>query len=62
MWSLGVILYKMIFNGKYPFLDPKKNYDVPMALKDVLKNKLVIHKTKRSLELIELCIKMLEKN
>lgn len=48
MWSLGVILYKLLFNGKYPFLDPKKNYDVPLALKDVVRNKLLIPKSKRS--------------
>lgn len=48
MWSLGIILYKLLFHGKYPFLDPKKNYDVPMALKDVVKNKLTIPPTRRS--------------
>ncbi|KRX07067.1 Protein kinase-like domain [Pseudocohnilembus persalinus] len=61
IWSLGIILYRLLFNGKYPFLDPSKNYDVPTALQDVIKNKLVIPKNNRSKVLIDLCLKMLQK-
>lgn len=61
MWSLGVILYRMLFKGKYPFLIESKNYDVPMALKDVVKNKLIIPKHKRSSELVYLVQRMLIK-
>lgn len=48
MWSLGVILHKMLFNNKYPFLDPNKNYDIPHAFKDIIRNKLVIPKNTRN--------------
>ena len=35
MWSLGVILYRMLFKGSYPFLDPTIKYNVPTALKHI---------------------------
>lgn len=61
MWSLGVILYKILFSGRYPFLDSHKNYDVPNAFKDILRNKLIIPPNKRNPKLVSLCKKMLEK-
>ncbi len=52
MWSLGVILYRLMYAGRYPFLDPNIKYDVPNALRDILKNELVIPShPKRSLSL-----------
>ena len=27
MWSLGVVLYRMLFGGHFPFLDPHRKYE-----------------------------------
>ena len=41
MWSLGVILYRMLFEGQYPFLNPSKKYkNREQAFIDILKNPL----------------------
>ena len=36
MWSLGVILYRLLFKGKYPFLDSHEHYDMAKAFKTIL--------------------------
>ncbi|KAL4478675.1 hypothetical protein ABPG74_006910 [Tetrahymena malaccensis] len=63
MWSLGVILFRMLFKGQYPFLDPLIKYDVPTALKHIQQKKLVIPSSpQRSAEIIDLVKRMLEKD
>ncbi|KAL4470920.1 hypothetical protein ABPG72_005954 [Tetrahymena utriculariae] len=63
MWSLGVILFRMLFKGQYPFLDPLIKYDVPTALKHIQQKKLVIPSNpQRSPEIIDLVKRMLEKD
>lgn len=42
MWSLGVILYRMMYHGRYPFLDSHENYDIPRAFRDILSKNLHI--------------------
>ena len=42
MWSLGIILYKILFHNKYPFLDSNESYDIGKAFKDIIANKLHI--------------------
>ena len=64
MWSLGVILYKLLFSNKYPYLDPtEEDYDIHKVFRDIKQNQLTIpSRPKRSEELIQLCKRMLEKN
>lgn len=63
MWSLGVILYRMMYHGRYPFLDSKENYDIPHAFRDILSKNLHIPTSiQRSKDLIEIVKRMLEKD
>jgi serine/threonine protein kinase len=49
MWSLGVILYKMLFENRYPYLDPTVEYDINKIFRDIRANNLHIpSKPKRS--------------
>ncbi|CAK90919.1 unnamed protein product (macronuclear) [Paramecium tetraurelia] len=61
MWSLGIILYRMLYN-KYPFLIQNKKYDRETAFSDIVNNALNIPQTpKRSDFIIQLLQRMLKK-
>ncbi|CAD8149082.1 unnamed protein product [Paramecium pentaurelia] len=61
MWSLGIILYRMLYN-KYPFLIQNKKYDRETAFSDIVNNALNIPQTpKRSDFIISLLQRMLKK-
>jgi hypothetical protein len=64
VFSLGVVLYKMAFNGQYPFFDQNRKYrSVNEYFKELLVRKLVIPLGyKRSQALINLIEKMLIKD
>lgn len=63
IWSLGIILYRMLYSGNYPFLIPGKKYNRETAFMDIIGNDLIIPKTpKRSTELTDLLKIMLQKN
>lgn len=63
MWSLGIILYRMMYNSAYPFLDPSVKYTVTSALRDIIHKKLDLPKAPaRSIELKSLLMRMLEKS
>lgn len=37
MWSLGVVIYRMLFGGQFPFLDPHRKYEARhQAFHDIL--------------------------
>jgi serine/threonine protein kinase len=56
MWSLGVIVYKMLFDNRYPYLDPTVEYDINKIFRDIRANNLHIpSKPKRSDQIIKLC-------
>ncbi|CAD8048123.1 unnamed protein product [Paramecium sonneborni] len=62
MWSLGIILYRMLYN-KYPFLIQNKKYDRETAFSDIVNNALNIPPTpKRSEFIISLLQRMLKKS
>ena len=62
IWSLGVILYRLMF-CRFPFLDPNKKYDINSVFEDIVSNKLIIPKTsKRSQDLVDICFRMLNKD
>jgi serine/threonine protein kinase len=51
-----------MFN-QFPYLDPNKTYNVNSLFEDIINNKLIVPKiTKRSEELIDLCVRMLNKD
>lgn len=63
MWSLGVILFRMMYGGVYPFLVGNKKYTRDTAFQDILLNPLVFPKSpQRSQKLIDLVSRMLEKD
>jgi serine/threonine-protein kinase ULK/ATG1 len=64
VFSLGVVLYKMAFNGQYPFFDQNRKYrSVNEYFKELLVRKLVIPaQHKRSPVLVSLIEKMLIKD
>jgi serine/threonine-protein kinase ULK/ATG1 len=64
MWSLGIVLYRMLFGGQFPFLNPNKKYgNREQAFNDILQSPLNIPKhPRRSHDLVELVSRMLEKD
>lgn len=63
VFSLGVVIYKMAFNGQYPFFDQSRKYrSVNEYFKELNLRKLVIPKNNRSETLVNLIEKMLTKD
>jgi serine/threonine protein kinase len=49
IWSLGIILYRMLFSGAFPFVKTNKKLTKECVFKDILDNNLEIpKKSKRS--------------
>jgi serine/threonine-protein kinase ULK/ATG1 len=62
MWSLGVIVYRMLYN-KYPFLVQNKKYDKETAFADIVNNPLTFPPIPKRTEFITTLLeKMLKKS